>query len=197
MSVIPLFVKFNFVNSNLENFVNTLIMGLLLQDTHGQELFKSFLDHFPSLEQRKFLNATLKLLSDKYLSTLDDIDATEESPVICAATGALRVVIGNDEARKSHLVTWLTSGSSAGIGEGCGIRRAAVAVFSEDKESMAAILEKSSAQFSDKLYIKHAPLLQQDGKAYRYTFIDNANRKIKHTPKYYCSVPGISTGWRQ
>ncbi|KAI0378043.1 telomere length regulation protein-domain-containing protein [Hypomontagnella monticulosa] len=150
---------------NSENYVNTLIVGLLLQDTQGQELFSSFLDHFPSLEQRKFLNSTLKLLSDKYLSALDDSDTTEESPIICAATGALRLVIGNDEARKGHLVTWLTSGSGAGIGEGYWIRRAAVAVFSEDKESMATVLEKSLAQFGDKLYIKHAPLLQQDAHA--------------------------------
>lgn len=140
---------------------------------------------------------TLKLLSDKYLSTLDDANTTKGSPLICAATSALRVVIGNDEARKSHLVSWLTSGSGAGIGEGCGIRRAAVAVFSEDKESMAVVLEKSLAQFGDKLYIKHAPLLQQDGKVYHSTFVDNANRKTKHMPKYSYSVPGTSTGLRR
>ncbi|OTA93893.1 hypothetical protein M434DRAFT_72349 [Hypoxylon sp. CO27-5] len=150
---------------NPENFVNTLITGLLLQDVGGQAVFDRLLGFLPPLEQRKIFSLTLKLLSDKYLSNLDGSSPTEETPIISAVAGALKVIVGNDETRKSHLVDWLTGGTGAGIGEGCGIRRAAVAVFAEDKECMTTILEKSLSQFGDKLYIRHAPLLQQEAHA--------------------------------
>lgn len=144
-----------------------LFAGLLLRDGNSQIAFTKLLDFSPPLEQRKIVNTVLKLLSDKYLNlkTQDDSSATSDDPVIWAASGALRIVVGNDETRKSSLVSWLTSGSGAGIGESCSIRRAAVAVFADDKEAMAVILEKSLSQFGDQLYMKHSPLLQQDGNA--------------------------------
>ncbi|KAI1461595.1 telomere length regulation protein-domain-containing protein [Annulohypoxylon moriforme] len=150
---------------NSEIFTNKLITSLLLQDADSQALFEKLLGFFPPLEQRKLLNLILKLLSDKYLNTVDGEDATKDAALISAVSGVLKVVVGNDEARKNNLINWLTSGSGAGIGEGCAIRRAVVAVFSGDKDSMVAILEKSLSQFGDKLYIQHAPLLQQDAHA--------------------------------
>ncbi|KAK6954110.1 hypothetical protein Daesc_004072 [Daldinia eschscholtzii] len=150
---------------NSENLINTLITSLLLQNAENHETFEKLLSSLPSFEQRKVLNLTLKLLSDKYLNYLNDTNVTEDTPIIQAAAGVLKTITGNDETRKNHLLNWLTSGSGAGIGEGYGIRRAAVAVFSEDKEFMVTILEKSLNQFGDKLYIKHAPLLQQDAHA--------------------------------
>ncbi|XXG94218.1 telomere binding protein [Hypoxylon texense] len=148
---------------NSENLTSVLFAGLLLRDGNGQTAFSRLLDFSPPLEQRKTINMVLQLLSDKYLNlNTQDSSTTSDDPGIWAASGALRIVVGNDETRKSSLVSWLTSGSGAGIGESCGIRRAAVAVFADDRESMAVILEKSLSQFGDQLYIKHAPLLQQD-----------------------------------
>ncbi|KAI0890169.1 telomere length regulation protein-domain-containing protein [Annulohypoxylon maeteangense] len=153
--------------ANAEIFVNKLITGLLLQDIDSLPLplFEKFLGFFPPLDHRKILGLILKLLPDKYLNTVDGSDPTKDAKLISAASGVLKTVVGNDEARKTNLISWLTSGSGAGIGEGYGVRRAAVAVFSDDKESMVVILERSLAQFGDKLYIKHAPLLQQDAHA--------------------------------
>lgn len=58
---------------------------------------------------------------------------------------------------------WLTGSSEAGLGEGVGIRRAAVAVVSQDREDLVTVFEKSLSQFGDQLYIKHSPMLQQEG----------------------------------
>ncbi|KAI1652912.1 telomere length regulation protein-domain-containing protein [Daldinia decipiens] len=148
-----------------EILVNTLITGLLLQNVESHETFEDLLSSIPPLEQRKLLSLTLKLLSDKYLSSIHDTSEIKGAPIIQAASGVLKAIIGNDESRKNHLLNWLTSGSGAGIGEGYGIRRAAVAVFSDDKDFIASVLDKSLSQFGDKLYIKHAPLLQQDAHA--------------------------------
>ncbi|KAL7629105.1 telomere binding protein [Parahypoxylon ruwenzoriense] len=138
---------------------------LLLRDAEGRTTFELLLSFFPPLEQRKVLNLILKLLLDKYLKTAGDNIGTKASPIIGAASGALGAVIGNGEAWKTHLVSWLTGAYGAGIGENCSIRRVAVAVFAEDRDTMASILEKSLSQFGDRLYIKHASLLQQDAHA--------------------------------
>lgn len=58
---------------------------------------------------------------------------------------------------------WLTGSSGAGLGEGVGIRRAAVAVIAQNKDDLVMVLEKSLGQFGDQLYIKHSPMLQQEG----------------------------------
>ncbi|KAI2606686.1 telomere length regulation protein-domain-containing protein [Hypoxylon sp. NC1633] len=131
---------------NSDSLITTLFKDLALRDISNQETFGNLLDFFPSPEQHSS-------------------NPTKESPIIGAVSGALKVVVGNSETRKQSLISWLSGGSGAGIGEGCGIRRAAVAVFAEDKESMATILEKTLSQFGEQLYIKHAPLLQQDAHA--------------------------------
>lgn len=146
-----------------ECFINTLFTGLLLQDADTHAVFAKFLGFFPSLEQRKVVDLILKLLTDSYLVNVDNNATLADSPIMSAASDIVKFIIGNDEIRKNSLVSWLTSGSGAGIGEGCAIRRVVVSVFAEDKEFMATILERSLNQFGDQLYIKHAPILQQDG----------------------------------
>ncbi|KAI2781829.1 telomere length regulation protein-domain-containing protein [Daldinia loculata] len=148
-----------------EGLINTLITGLLHRNVESHETFENLLSSLLPLEQRKVLSLALKLLSDKYLNSIHDTSEINDAPIIQAASGVLKAIIGNDETRKNHLLNWLTSGSGAGIGEGYGIRRAAVAVFFDDKDFITTVLEKSLSQFGDKLYIKHAPLLQQDAHA--------------------------------
>lgn len=106
----------------------------------------------------------LKFLADTHLNSADTTDATGDYPVIWAAASALKHIIGDDEVRKGHLLGWLTGTPGAGLGEECGIRRAAIAVLADDREAITTVLEKSLSQFGDQLYIKHTPMLQQEGK---------------------------------
>ncbi|RYP19108.1 hypothetical protein DL765_003524 [Monosporascus sp. GIB2] len=148
-----------------DNLAKKLFADLLLGDTNSSSAFTKLFDHFPPLEQRKLLSVILKFLAEMCLNALDTTEATEDYPIIWAATGALKMIVGNDEVRKGHLMSWLTGNPGAGIGEGCAIRRAAVAVLGEDKEAITAVLEKSISQFGDQLYIKHTPILQQEAHA--------------------------------
>jgi telomere length regulation protein len=77
--------------------------------------------------------------------------------------GALSGILGSEENGRRQLVEWLTGSSGAGLGEGVGIRRAVMAVISQDRDDLVAVLEKSMSQFGDQLYIKHSPMLQQEG----------------------------------
>jgi telomere length regulation protein len=86
-----------------------------------------------------------------------------DTGLISGAAAYLNIIVLNDDARRAHLLSWLTSLSGAGTGDAVGVRRAAIAVFSNSKNEMESILEKSLQQFGDQLYIKHTPTLQQEG----------------------------------
>ncbi|KAJ3565713.1 hypothetical protein NPX13_g7403 [Xylaria arbuscula] len=151
-----------------EILIQALLDDLILHDDfRGKNMFEMLVNQYPLPEQRKTLFLLLKLLSGRYLDKIIDTVAIEEYPTIWASVGVLQSVIANSDALRSNLVTWLTSASGAGVGEGCGIRRAAVAALADHKESITAVLEKSLSQFSDQLYIKHTPILQQEGKSYQ------------------------------
>lgn len=83
--------------------------------------------------------------------------------MISAAAGVIKSLVADDTKYLSHLVTWLTSANGAGLGDTICIRRAVLAVLSSDRDSIATVFEKSLSQFGDYLYIRHTPVLQQEG----------------------------------
>ena len=83
--------------------------------------------------------------------------------MVSAAARLINMVVNNQDFRKIQLISWLTSSSGAGIGEGIAIRRASVAALSGSKNDLEAIFEKSLQQFGDQLYIRHTPIMQQEG----------------------------------
>jgi len=121
----------------------------------------------PSLEQKTILNSALRLLAKRYFSNESSYDNPEwwsaDTAMASAVAAYLNALINGNGARKDMLISWLTNLAGAGVGEPVGIRRAAIAVFSQSKYDLETILEKSMQQFGDQLYIKHTASLQQDG----------------------------------
>jgi telomere length regulation protein len=150
----------NEANKMADMLVQDLYERLLFQDQTLSK-FPQLLDHMPQLDQRRVLTTILRLLASRLPVSPDK--STEDYPMIWAAAGVLKSVIGASQVRKGHLITWLTDASGAGLGEDCGIRRAAIAVLGKNKEAITTVLERSLNQFGDQLYIKHSPILQQEG----------------------------------
>ncbi|KAK8049665.1 telomere length regulation protein [Apiospora phragmitis] len=142
-----------------------LFTGLVLHDEPQPTTFEKLLDLLSSADQRKVLLIVLKLLSSEYLSSVNLDGAIKDYPTIWAAASVLQSVIGASNVRKAQLVSWLTGATGAGLGETCGIRRAALAVLVDDKEAMFSVLESSLGLLGDQLYIKHSPMLQQEAHA--------------------------------
>lgn len=115
------------------------------------------------MEQRTLLFSILKNIADVHLNPLSGSNPSEEQVVISAAAGIIKSLVTDDTKCLSHLVTWLTSANGAGLGDTIGIRRAVLAVLSSDRDSIATVFEKSLGQFGDYLYIRHTPILQQEG----------------------------------
>ena len=117
---------------------------------------------YQSQKSKKIMQILLDYLAKRFLNPLGQLESSAQQTV-SAVAGVIRDVIQDDETRLSHLVSWCTASSGAGLGDAIGIRRAVLAVLA-DKAAITTVLEKSLNQFGDQLYIKHTAILQQEGK---------------------------------
>ncbi|KAL0938706.1 telomere length regulation protein [Colletotrichum truncatum] len=154
-------LRLGYSDSLLKQSVQDMLLG---QEDSRKAFFKLF-GQFSQLEQKRVIFAVLKHLSEVFLNGLDEAENPEPNSTISAAAGVIDRLISNEENRKTHLISWLTSSTGAGLGDGIGIRRAVLAALAQDKECINLVLEKSITQFGDQLYIKHSPVLQQQAHA--------------------------------
>lgn len=116
-------------------------------------------------EQRLFLLSTLRIISRNYLpivATLtiehsSDLQNTEK--VISGIVALLQILLHTKAANFAEdMFTWLCNSPLVSPS----LLRAAIVVLPDEyKESL---MGKSWQKFSDKLSIKHMPILQQEGK---------------------------------
>ncbi len=102
--------------------------------------------------------AILKLLADMCPVGTVEIDTT----FVAALAGLINAIV-QDPRLKEYLVSWLATGPGVSLTENMAIRRAVVTVVAQDREQLVQVLEKAMGQFGDQLYIKHTPMLHQQG----------------------------------
>lgn len=147
----------------LEIFVKDVIDELVLTKGVHPFTFTNIAFQTPQ-SSKKTIHILLNHLAQRYLNRLNLEDSAPKK-TISAASEAIKEVVGGDEIRRNHLVNWCVSSSGAGLGDGTGIRRAVLAVLADDRDAITTVLEKSLSQFGDELYIRHAAMLQQDGRS--------------------------------
>lgn len=143
--------------------MKTVIDGLLLQKGNDPKDFAKV-----CLSQPHGAKKTMNILLQHLAQQLNGLDLDEPSSkaLISAAAGVVDAVIKGSDTLYNHLVAWCASSSGAGLGDVIGIRRAILAVVAQNKDGITTVFEKSLAQFGDQLYIKHAAILQQNGRAF-------------------------------
>lgn len=139
----------------------------MLQQEEGLGQFKELLNNSPQYEQRTILTSVLKMISKRYLTAAPPLEQEQwwktDAPLVSASARLILIVLDGNSTRRTFLISWLTSSTGAGSGETVGIRRAVIAALAEKRDDLEMVLEKSIAQFGDQLYIKHTPILQQEG----------------------------------
>ncbi|KAL2183826.1 hypothetical protein L209DRAFT_713708 [Thermothelomyces heterothallicus CBS 203.75] len=150
---------------HFEMLVRQIVSEMVLKQAAEPRKFGLLMSNLPQSEQRKVLYSILKLLSSDYLDRLGRCECAESGPRIAAVAGVLHEILPSDQSGRRDLVDWLAAPSGAGLGEGVGIRRAVVAVVSQNRDDLVTVLERSLSQFGDQLYIKHSPTLQQEAHA--------------------------------
>ncbi len=140
--------------------VKLLIDELLLRSDSDPTTFIQVCFRQPATFKR-IMQILLEYLAQKFLNSISAQDAPENKTVSSVA-GIINTLTKGDPTRQSFLVSWCTASSGAGLGDSIGIRRAVLAALATDNDAITSVLEKSLSQFGDKLYIKHAAILQQE-----------------------------------
>lgn len=160
---------------SIENIVKDIVTSLLIEKEEYQPQFLKLMESLPSFEQRNVLSSILKIVSRDHLSFPITTEAKSQwwkfdASTVAAVSGLINLFVAGDQFRKDLLLSWLTSSSGAGAGDGIAIRRAVLATLAGDNSDMETILDKSLNQFGDQLYIRHTPTLQQEGTVLYYPY---------------------------
>lgn len=137
--------------------MSDLILG---RAESSEGILGGLLEQLPAHEQKKILFGLLKYAAETYFTpTSDSVDAN----TVSAVAGLIKRVTDSSAVLHEQLVLWLLTNLAVGLMNGIGIRRAVVAVVAENPKNLVEILEKSISEFGDQLFIKHAPIIQQEG----------------------------------
>jgi telomere length regulation protein len=147
--------------------VEKLIYSLIQPNESLEQLQKmTFL--LEAHNKRTYLSSVLHVLSLKHLSVSPESSEVEnwwkeDAAQVSSVAGLLDVLIMNDQDLRDLSIDWLFASNGGGVGEPIGIRRALVVTLAKDTMILKGLLERSLEQFSDKLWIKHTPILRQEG----------------------------------
>ena len=147
--------------------VGGLMKALIRHDVQsGSELcsITGLMRALPSHGKRQLLEQTLKwsseTLSPRSGSILASVDGDRKG--VSAGTLLVSAVVNGEETVKQHLLDFLADPARTSS-ISLKIRRAAIATLSiVASDELPTFLEKMMASFGDQLFIKHAPILQQE-----------------------------------
>ncbi|CAK7264827.1 telomere binding protein [Sporothrix epigloea] len=147
-----------------DTVIATLVTDVL--DSKADDtVLRRLLEHMPAHEQKKTLSGILKYTGEAFFGSSSAETAAVDASIVSAVAGLIKSLAGNPLHFHEQLASWLLKDLAAGLTGGCGIRRTAVAILSEDSRMLPEILDKSLSEFGDQLFIKHAPIIQQEAKA--------------------------------
>lgn len=135
----------------------------------------------PAHDKRTYLLSLLRLLARQFTevyTAYEDNWWTEDARQV-SGVGALLSNICSDDVFKSLLIEWTTASSGGGIGQSIGLRRAALLVITQDSFTFQEVFSKSLNQFADKLWIRHTPVMRQEG-WFNLPFIIGSIFSIRH-----------------
>lgn len=135
-----------------------------------------------TFEQRKYMNAIITFVAKHYFSNevVNKDSLVASSPVIDAAGGLFHDLIKDNDVLKEHLISTLTRSTIPVLDDSLSVRRSVVAALAKDHgkqcrnlgtstlltaiDKLHTLLESLIKLFGDSVYIRHTPVLQQEGK---------------------------------
>lgn len=122
-----------------------------------QSLVRSLAAH----EQRGFLLSTISLVSSRYLknpTSKQTLNNHEDRKIVSVAAALLQTVVATDEETMvEYLSEWLLKAPSVPTTL---YRAVTTTMPAEEREK---ILEQIWSKFADQIFVKHTPILQQEG----------------------------------
>lgn len=138
--------------------------ALLLREDGDLKAFNRLLDGLSPNDRVRLFSSLLRHLTSAFFNKPSYYETSSRDPVISGVAGLISEVVHDEDSRKACLVGWLTGPVGAGPDANIAIRRAVFACLAKDEHHLFDVLDKSMNQFGEDLYIKHTPMLQQEGR---------------------------------
>ncbi|KAL8809223.1 MAG: hypothetical protein Q9200_003602 [Gallowayella weberi] len=172
--------------------VDTIVeatFGGIINGSRDLTTYSDFTKILKLSTKKAVILSLLRILAKVHLSTLDRIaDNGDPQSKIRSTAALLHGFAKLDQDIDNLLLEWL---SSDGIAQDLQIRRAVIAALVEDFNNLQTAVANTLRSFGDKLYIKHTPVLHQEGTTENLLLlIGNAHQKNR---SYVASIAQSST----
>lgn len=149
-----------------DQFVRAGYLNLLSGDDGSLQKCKSLMAMLSAHEQKTFLYSILRILSKEYLLSEGPSQGQRrdgQSKAIGGVAALIRAIAGDVPTLQDNLVEWLVGVSADSVGQVHNAHRAVTAALSSVPKQVTNALHKGLTLFGDKLYIRHTPILHQEG----------------------------------
>ncbi|TID17367.1 Telomere length regulation protein [Venturia nashicola] len=133
-------------------FVDELLFALVLEEKDFMPKLKKLVQSLHAYEQKSFLRSVLRSVS-------------KISPKIAGFAAVLHSFLSHNEILLGYLVELVTNLESSPLIGTDLVRRIVLACIATDEDRMSVVMEKSMEQFGDQMFVKHAPMVQQEARA--------------------------------
>ena len=168
----------------IDQLLQAAFLDLLSGDYRSLQRCKSLIARLSAHQQRTFLYSVIRILPRKHLQRGDPSQQSKhkgQSKAVGGIASLLRAIVGDVPTLQDNLVEWLVGVSAEAVGQVHDVHRAVIAALSSipglylesalqfwnslisPPELVTKALQKGLTLFGDKLYIKHTPVLHQEG----------------------------------
>ncbi|QDS68262.1 hypothetical protein FKW77_010626 [Venturia effusa] len=152
-----------------DSLVDEMLFRLVLEETGAMSSFKQLIQSLHSYEQRSVLKSILRCVSKMSEVAKDDpwqwSVLETNAPEIAGSAAVLNGFLFDNEILLDYLVELLTRLESSPMIGPCTLQRVVLACIANDNDRIASVMEKSMEQFGDQMFVKHAPMVQQEANA--------------------------------
>ncbi|MCJ1378196.1 telomere binding protein [Xylographa soralifera] len=140
-----------------DQVVKGVLSSVIAGENQHLEKLRVSLYNLASHEQKNVLYTVIRLITER------DCSITEKSGFVGGVAALIEVLVTEKTHLHEALVDWLTGNYTNGFSIGIHSRRAVLAALSSHLDLVKTALQKLLHDFGDKLYIKHTPMMQQEG----------------------------------
>lgn len=124
-----------------DRIVASIIEAMINEDS--TKILEKFLPSLKAYEQRKYLNAIITFVANRYLSSSvesKDDAPLKASPSVSGVARLLRNIVHENELLREHIVTILTRSSVPALDDSLAARRSIIAAIAQDEGKLARAL---------------------------------------------------------
>lgn len=146
--------------SYVARMIEAIHQALAFSSSGKMAKTRALITHLRALEQARFLELTISFATQHY-DLYNDPAKPQPSQKVGAAAALIHGIVVESSLLLDQLVAWLSDPALASA-EPVATQRAALSALSANADCMQTVMEATLKLFGENLFIKHAPVVQQE-----------------------------------